>query len=163
MTQPDAALMEALRRCRFAEDLSPDQVAVLASIVTLVTVRPGEVVARGGAVDERAYAVVDGRLDVVLRLDAPDEAPIVTLGAGDLAHELGFLDGTPRYANLVAATETTLLVFDRAGLEGLLDTHPRVVYGVLRAILRTVHRTQTRLAIEGSELSNYVYKQHGRY
>jgi hypothetical protein len=31
------------------------------------------------------------------------------------------------------------------------------------AIVRTVHRVQTRLSLQAAELTNYVTKQHGRY
>jgi hypothetical protein len=31
------------------------------------------------------------------------------------------------------------------------------------AISRAVHRVQTRLSVQASELVNYVVKQHGRY
>jgi hypothetical protein len=34
---------------------------------------------------------------------------------------------------------------------------------VMAAIVRTVHRVQTRLAMQSEELRNYIYKQHGRY
>jgi hypothetical protein len=33
----------------------------------------------------------------------------------------------------------------------------------MRAIVRRVHELQHRLAAQSAELSNYVFKQHGRY
>jgi hypothetical protein len=51
----------------------------------------------------------------------------------------------------------------RQRLESLLATHPAVVYHVMRGIIRIVHETQRRLSDQAVELSNYVYKQHGRY
>jgi hypothetical protein len=33
----------------------------------------------------------------------------------------------------------------------------------MRAIIRTVHATQRHLSQQAVELSNYIYKQHGRY
>ena len=38
-----------------------------------------------------------------------------------------------------------------------------VVYLVMRAIIRIAHNIQRRLSIQSVELSNYIYKQHGRY
>jgi CRP/FNR family cyclic AMP-dependent transcriptional regulator len=37
------------------------------------------------------------------------------------------------------------------------------VYRVMRAIIRVVHQIQRRLSMQQAELSNYIYKQHGRY
>jgi hypothetical protein len=33
----------------------------------------------------------------------------------------------------------------------------------MRAIVRVVHQLQRRMWMQQSELSNYIYKQHGRY
>ena len=37
------------------------------------------------------------------------------------------------------------------------------VYRVMRAIIRTVHAIQRRLSMQQVELTNYIYKQHGKY
>ena len=88
---------------------------------------------------------------------------LATLRAGDLGHELGFLDGTPCYASLVATTAAQVLLLERTRLESLIDSEPRLLYAVMRAILRSTHALQTRLSTQASELTNYVVKQHGRY
>ena len=163
MNTPDAALYEAVRASPLANELSPEQTAVLAGLLTLETFHPKQVLAREGTTDNHLYVVVDGSLGVVKHQGTPDEMLIATLGGGDFAHELGFLDGAERYASLVAATEAHVLILEREKLESLIDTHPRILYGVMCAIVRTVHRVQTRLALQASELTNYIFKQHGRY
>jgi len=163
MTQPAPALHDAVRASRLAQDLTPEQTAVLAGIVSLASFRAKDVLAREGAPDNHLYVVVDGSLGVVKQLGTPEEALIATLNAGDFAHELGFLDGAERYASLVAATDARVLVLEREKLESLIDTHPRILYRVMCAIVRTVHRVQTRLSMQASELTNYIVKQHGRY
>jgi len=122
-----------------------------------------DVLAREGAADNHLYVVVDGSLGVVKHLGSSDETLIATLGADDLAHELGFLDGAERYAALVAQTDARVLVLERERLESLIDTHARVLYRVMCVIVRTVHGVQTRLAMQATELTNYIVKQHGRY
>jgi len=163
MNPTNAVLLEALRASRLAQDLSAEQVAVLATVIRLATYRAGDVLAPEGAADNHLYALVEGSLNVVRYGGTPDEVVIATLGAGDFAHELGFLDGAERYASLVAATDVRVLVLEREGLESLIDRHPRILYAVMRAIVRTVHQVQTRLSMQASELTNYIVKQHGRY
>lgn len=163
MTTPEPALLDAVRNSRLAQDLTPEQTAVLAGIVSLASFRAREVLAREGAPDNHLYVVVDGSLGVVKQLGTPDETQIATLSPGDFAHELGFLDGAERYASLVAATDARVLVLEREKLESLIDKHPRILYRVMCSIVRTVHRVQTRLSMQASELTNYIVKQHGRY
>ena len=52
---------------------------------------------------------------------------------------------------------------EREQLEGMLATDADIVYRVMRGILRTVHQIQRRLSMQQVELTNYIYKQHGRY
>jgi CRP-like cAMP-binding protein len=157
------AINEAVKASRLAEGLSPEQVAVLAPLLTLQPVEKQQVLAREGSADNRLYAIVQGSLVIVKHIGTPEEATLLTLDAGDFAHELGFLDGAPRYASLVAAGPGQVLVLEREKLESLIDTHPRILYSVMCAIVRTVHRVQTRMAMQASELTNYIVKQHGRY
>jgi CRP/FNR family transcriptional regulator, cyclic AMP receptor protein len=163
MNTPSPALYDAVKASRLAEGLTAEQVAVLSARLTLQPVQPLQVLAREGDVDHRLYAVVQGSLTIVKHMGTPDETVLATLNAGDFAHELGFLDGAPRHASLLAATAGQVLVLEREQLESLIDTHPRILYGVMCAIVRTVHRVQTRLASQAIELTNYVVKQHGRY
>ncbi len=163
MNTPVLALHDAVKASRLAEGLSDAQVAVLAGVLRLESVQPQQVLAREGDADNRLYAVVQGSLAIVKHAGTPDETTLVTLAAGDFAHELGFLDGAQRYASLLAVAPGQVLVLEREGLESLIDTHPRILYAVMCAIVRTVHRVQTRLSMQASELTNYIVKQHGRY
>jgi CRP-like cAMP-binding protein len=156
-------LLEALRSTPIAAELSPEQCAVLAGLMQLRACEPRQVLGREGEVDDRLVIVVDGALAVVRHIDTPDETLLTALRSGDFAHELGFLDGTPRFASLLATEPTRVLELKRAALESLIDTHPRILYAVMLAISRAVHRVQTRLSVQASELVNYVVKQHGRY
>ncbi len=103
------------------------------------------------------------KLAMFEQLGGPEESLINTLRPGDFAHELGFLDGSSRYASLVAAEPSRVLTLKRQDLESLVQSNPLVLYRVMCAIVRTVHRIQTRLAVQSSELTNYIVKQHGRY
>ena len=67
------------------------------------------------------------------------------------------------FASLIARGATFVIALERAALEGLVESHPWVVYRVMHAIVRTVHEVQRRLSVQSIELSNYIYKQHGRY
>lgn len=163
MNTSATSLLASTKASRLAEGLNDEQVAVLAGLLQLQTFQPHEVLAREGSVDNHLYVVVEGSLGVVKNLGGPEESLLFALKQGDFAHELGFLDGAERYASLVANTAAKVLTLEREKLESLIDTHPRVLYAVMSAIVRTVHRVQTRLAVQASELTNYIVKQHGRY
>jgi CRP/FNR family transcriptional regulator, cyclic AMP receptor protein len=159
----DQTKLQVLRASKLAEDLSEDECRVLADQVGMRDLADGEVLVHEGAADDHLYVVAGGLLGVVRNVDSDDRVTIATLGVGDLAGELGFVDGTERHASLVALGGARVLGLERERLESLLATHPVIVYHVMRAIIRTVHRIQRRLSQQAVELSNYIYKQHGRY
>lgn len=163
MTIANQAIYDAVRACPLSTELNDDQTAVLASLMQLETYAAHQVVAQEGSTDNRLYVVVDGSLSVIKQVGGPEESLLLTLKVGDFAHELGFLDGAQRYASLVAGGVAKVLVLERQALESLIQTHPMILYRVMCAIVRTVHRIQTRLSVQASELTNYIVKQHGRY
>ena len=160
---PVLPILEALRASPLAAGLNDEQIHTLAGVVNLRSWQRGDVLAQEGSVDDRMLVIVDGSIAVVRHRGTVDESLLVTLRPGDFAHELGFLDGTPRNASLVAAEPTRVLVLTRRALESLIESQPRVLYGVMCAIVRAAHRVQARLSVQAVELMNYVVKQHGRY
>ena len=155
--------LETLRASPLARELSAEQVAVLATVVRSEHFAAGAVLAQEGAADNHLYVVTAGSLAVVKGAGTPDEMVLMALNPGEFAHELGFLDGAERYGSLVAPAGAEVLVLEREGLERLVDSHPRVAYGVMRSIVRVVHRAQANAALQTAELTNYIVKQHGRY
>jgi CRP/FNR family transcriptional regulator, cyclic AMP receptor protein len=159
----DQDKFEALRGTRLADELTEEQCRKLAQLVTVQDLKQGEILAREGTIDNRLYVILSGHLGVVKGAGSADALTINTLNPGDFVDEMGFMDGSIAYASKVALGETRVLSLERERLETLLATDPLVVYRVMRAIIRVVHQIQRRLSMHQMELSNYIYKQHGRY
>ena len=154
---------DALKGSRLGPELSDQQLDSLAPLITFRSLSDGEVLVAEGTSDNHLYVLVQGALGVVRNAGKPEALTLFTLTAGDLIGELSFIDATPHYASLVAMGPTRVFGLEREKLESLLDSHPQVVYRVMRAIVRTTHQIQRRLSMQSVELTNYIYKQHGRY
>ena len=159
----DKTKLQALQASRLGADLDERECGVLCELVTVRELADQEVLVREDTTDNHLYVVADGTLGVVRNINSDQRLTIATLGAGDLAGELSFIDATKRHASLVALGRTRVLGLEREHFESLADEHPLLFYHVIRAIVRTVHIIQQRLSLQAVELSNYIYKQHGRY
>jgi CRP/FNR family cyclic AMP-dependent transcriptional regulator len=159
----DQTIVDALRLSQLATELSHEQARTLADNLAFRDLQPGDVLIAEGTSDNHLYVVVSGALGVVKNAGTTDEITFFTLSAGDLVGELSFIDGTRHYASLVALGPTRVFGLEREKLESLLPVHPEIVYRVMRAIVRTVHQIQRRLSMQSVELTNYIYKQHGKY
>jgi CRP-like cAMP-binding protein len=155
--------LDALRQSRLAAERSDEQCSVLSDIVSLRDLKDGEILVKEGEADNHLYAIVEGLLCVVKNAGSPEEVTFFTIGAGDFADELSFMDGSKHYASLVARGDTRVLGLEREKVESLLTARPDIVYKVMRAIIRAVHQIQRRLSMQSTELTNYIYKQHGKY
>jgi ribosome-associated toxin RatA of RatAB toxin-antitoxin module/CRP-like cAMP-binding protein len=162
-TMNDQLMLEALRPSKLAVELTDEQCRRLAAAMQLRDLKQGEVLVREGEDDHHFYLIVSGKLGVIKSFGTPEQVTLNTLAAGDFAGEMSWLDGSRRYASLVAMDATRVLGLEREKLEALLDTDPHLVYRVMRAIVRAVHQIQRQLFMQQGELTNYIYKQHGRY
>ena len=159
----DQALIEALHESCLGTALSTEQARTLADSLAFRDLRPGEILVREGTYDNHLYVIVKGGLGVVKNAGTPEALTLFALSAGDLVGELSFIDQTSHYASLVAVGPTLLFGLEREKLEALLPHHPEIVYRVMCAIIRAVHQIQRRLSMQSVELTNYIYKQHGKY
>jgi CRP/FNR family cyclic AMP-dependent transcriptional regulator len=162
-TMTDPAVLEGLSKSRLAVELNDEERRVLADAMSLRDLKHGEVLVQEGSADDHLYVVVSGVLGVVKGAGGDGEVTLNAIRPGDVVGELSFLDGATRYASLMALTDTRVLGLSRVDLEALLETRPKVVYHVMRAIVRVVHEIQRRLSMQTAELTNYLYKTHGRY
>lgn len=159
----DRAIVDALRHSRLGAELTDEQTQTLAENLIFRDLKLDEVLVGEGTSDNHLYVIVRGSLGVVRNAGTAGQVTLLTLIAGDLVGELSFIDETPHYASLVATGPTRVFGLERGKLEALLATHPQIVYRVMRAIVRTVHEIQRRISMHSAELTNYIYKQHGKY
>ncbi|HEX7953065.1 MAG TPA: cyclic nucleotide-binding domain-containing protein [Burkholderiales bacterium] len=156
------AAVELVRHSKIGTELTEEQSQVLARLVEIDEYADGDVVVEEGASDDKLRVVLAGALAVAKR-DDDDWVRLNVLTAGDLAGELAFLDSRPRYAALVALGPTKVFSLERARLESLLDSHPLIVYRVMRGITRFAHQVLHRTGAQMTELTAYIYKSKAKY
>ena len=144
-------------------DLSEAQCDDLSSIATPRSLNDKEVLIEQGQTDESLHIVSSGALAVERTTAGGDIVTLHILKQGDLAGEMGFVDGTEHTATLRAMGATDVVSISRKDLESLLPSKPEVVYGLMRGIVRTAHRILREMNLQSVELRNYITKVHGRY
>ena len=108
---------------------STRELRALASAADLCDVPAGRYLCRAGRRALEAYVVVSGMVDVVI-----DGTTVATLRRGQLVGEMGILDGQPRSADVVAATDTTVLAITAPRLRGLIEESHALRVALLRQL-----------------------------
>lgn len=142
------------------KDLTEDDCAVLASIITFKQLSNEAVLFASGEATHTLYVILNGKIDVTKDTSPTEWLHIHTLQPGDLAGEMGFIDGEPHSMTLRAHGETELFCIQRTDLEKLLLTHPHVVYHVMRAITRATHKSLRRMNEQFIELNRFINNEY---
>ncbi|MGF1613018.1 MAG: Crp/Fnr family transcriptional regulator [Gammaproteobacteria bacterium] len=153
---------QALRRSALGAELDEEESRILAQRMGGLQLGDGETLVRQDELRRTLFVLIEGRIDVVT-LAGHSEVTVYQMRGGECAGTRAFVDGSARKAALRAVGKSTVLTLEPGDLEALLESHPRIVYKVMRAIFRTTHTNLTRVNLERAELRNYVTKTHGRY
>lgn len=148
---------------RLGMELSDAEAAKLAEMMQVKELSGGDYLICEGTTDDSLYVIVEGNLEVVKRTAADGVASIAIVREGQLAGELSFLDSNVHTVGLRALSDARVLGLARQDFENIVERDPQLVYKVMRAVARSAHRIMHQMNHEFIELSNYIFKQHGRY
>ena len=158
-------VIDTLRTSTITEELSDAEVEILSGLFKVQDYKSGEIIVRpNDAHPDNLYILAHG--DIEVRIQSGHEQSIIhVLKPGDLAGIITFVGGAASdiSATLCAVGDTKVLSMEREEFEKLINSHPMIVYKVMRGVVRNVHGIVRRVNTQSAELSNYIYKTHGRY
>ena len=138
---------------------------ILAGLFEVKDYKAGQVIVKpGDEHPDNLYILAHGDIEVKIE-SAGEDSTIHVLKPGDLAGIITFVGGAASdiSATLCAIGNTKVLSLERARFETLINSHPMMVYKVMRGVVRNVHGIVRRVNSQSAELSNYIYRTRGRY
>jgi CRP/FNR family cyclic AMP-dependent transcriptional regulator len=109
----------------FLADLHERDVAVVLEHTQARLYRAGDLAVRAGETDRSFFIISRGSFEVLVHGEnGPRRARV--LKPGDLFGEVGFFDGLPRSADVVALEDAEALVLTQGAFQRLRLTHPRL-------------------------------------
>jgi len=158
-------VIDTLRSSTITEELNDAEVQIISGLFEIQDFKAGQFIVHPGVEQpDNLYILAHGEIQVKIQ-SSEGEAAIHVLKPGDLAGIITFAGGTSEHisATLCAIGETKVLSMPRAKFETLINTHPMIVYKVMRGVVRDVHGIVRRMNAQSAEMSNYIYRIHGRY
>ncbi len=156
-------IIDTLKSSTITEELSDAEVEILAGLFEVRDYQAGAaIVKQGDENPDNLYILAHGDIEVKIK-SGTEESTIYILKPGDLAGIINFVGGAQSSATLYAVGNTKVLSLGRARFETLINSHPMIVYKVMRGVVRNVHGIVRRVNSETAELSNYIYRARGRY
>jgi len=138
---------------RWVNEFTWEQIKALASFMDCYVVKKDALILREGEKDAHMLLLVSGMVHIVKRDSSGVEKIIATRGPGETSGEMSLIDGEPRSASAVAATEVTLLALSQENFIRLNDEFPGL--GV-RLVLKIAKLMSQRLRQADGKLIDFL-------
>jgi CRP/FNR family transcriptional regulator/CRP/FNR family cyclic AMP-dependent transcriptional regulator len=126
-----------LQRVPLFSGFNEDELRRVADLSRIIEAPAGTVVTQIGEPGDSFFVIIDGTVAVRTPVGAGSQ-----LKPGDFFGEMSLLDGEPRSATIVAATDVRLLIVDRPHFWRLLDETPDLIRRILTILSRRVRRLE---------------------
>lgn len=140
----DAA--EMLARTTLFDDLSPEDVAVLAQHLQRQRFSAGAMICRKGELGDSMYLVVEGTVAIYLPGEGLSRVPLKEVTFGQYFGELSLFDDKPRSATAEAVTECEVLALARDALHEHIKRRPHIAIALLAELSRSLRETNALLS-----------------
>ncbi|MEW6685681.1 MAG: cyclic nucleotide-binding domain-containing protein [Candidatus Edwardsbacteria bacterium] len=125
-------------------ELSPSQMALLASQFSYEKHRAGEEIVREGEAGDAFYVIKSGQLEVWVKNEQGEEKKVARLGEGEYFGEIALLLDVPRTATVKTVTETELLKLKKEDFKELLGEHLYLAKNLEQISSRRIYDTKRK-------------------
>jgi CRP/FNR family transcriptional regulator, cyclic AMP receptor protein len=115
-----AAVIDELRKAKFFEGFSDDELARVASLAEEVVAEEGAVLIDQGRVGLECFVILEGEAAIYVGGEH-----IANLSAGSMVGEMALIEHRPRNATVIAETAMRLIAFDTKAFKTLLEEMPK--------------------------------------
>ena len=141
------------------QHLSEDHRRILAERMTRRSFLAGDLVIRRGDPGDELFLVRSGSFDIALDIRSGDgsvhSTRLATFGPGLGFGEIGFVAGTPRSADIIAAQPGECWVLHRAAFDELGSSRPDVVIALLRALTCDIGAKLRQTSVQLTLMEHY--------
>jgi serine phosphatase RsbU (regulator of sigma subunit) len=149
------------RRIPLFHDIPAAELAKTVNELPVETYDPGSYLFRDGDAGENLYVVMDGKLEVLLAADSPDEMLLKVCGPGEYVGEMGLIlaDGK-RTATVRAKTRTRTWVMSRAKFAQVLQRWPVIAYAMVNILSERLDATNNASFRDLTEKNHALQKAY---
>ena len=152
MTDP-----KILRDMSFFADFTDEELAAISKIIKKKTYKIGEPVFKENEDGTSMYVIRKGEVKACKATPDGELMTLTLMKDGDIFGERSFLNERPRSATIVAISSTEVYSIEKNDFEKLIDSHPRMVYKMLKNIIFTVHTIVRGMNTRYIEMVNYMW------
>lgn len=105
----------------------------------------GETIFNEGDVGDEMYIVLEGEVDILIKLDTPNPIHLTSVGPDSYFGEMSVLDNEPRSAAARTSKESRLLMLKGEQLKELVYIMPEIAFTIFKVLSERLRRSDKRL------------------
>lgn len=105
---------------------------------------PGDLIFEEDEEGDHMFIIQEGKVQISRTLSGRD-TPMAVLEKGEFFGEMAIVNRIRRTARARAVTQTTLLAFDRAGLEQLVEKNPKIALSIIDRLCRRLGTANSQI------------------
>ncbi len=152
-----------LRNMHFFADLNDEELEVVAKIMHKEEFKRGQTIFTETEDGESLYLIRKGEVKACKIAPDGELFTLMVMKDGDIFGEMSFLDGRPRSATVVALSDLEVFMMERKDFEKIVDTHPWIVYKLLKNIVYTIHAIVRGMNTRYMDMLNYMWGRKRGY
>jgi len=149
-----------LAKIPFFTGLPEEELDRLTSEMTVVHLKPGELLFCEGDPGEHLYIIVKGDLEILKGPDTKDELVLNTIHEGEYLGEMSLATGAPRTASVRGRTDAVLLSMSRRQFDDLLHRHPELASVMVSVLSHRLDHTNVATFRDLTEKNHQLQKAY---
>ncbi len=138
---------ESLDRLPLFQDLPPEQLSQINSLLHPQTVPAGTSIMTAGQPGEVAYLIARGTVKIYVEQADGSDVILAILGPGEIVGELSLVDSFGRSGSVVTLEECALFWIDRAAFQACLQTMPAMTHNLVRILARRLRLANSHIKL----------------
>ena len=149
--------LSLLQEQPFLSDLTDGELALIATITKKEAFQSGQTIFKTADPGESLYIIRSGEVKVCMAATDGELFTLTILREKDIFGAMSFIDGKPRSATVIAVSDVDTFVIHRPDAEKIANDNPRILYKLMRNIIRTVHGVVYAMNSRHIEMINYMW------
>jgi CRP-like cAMP-binding protein len=149
--------LSLLKEQPFLNDLTDGELALIATITQKKAFKLGQTIFKTSDYGESLYIIRSGEVKVCMAATDGELFTLTILKDGDIFGAMSFIDEKPRSATVITISDVETYVIERPDAEKIASDNPRILYKLMRNIIRTVHEVVYAMNSRHIEMINYMW------
>ena len=141
----------------FLSDLTDGELALIATVTKNEAFQSGQTIFTTSDPGESLYMIRSGEVKVCMAATDGELFTLTILREKDIFGAMSFIDAKPRSATVIAISDVDTLVIHRPDAEKIANDNPRILYKLMRNIIRTIHGVVHAMNSRHIEMINYMW------